>query len=137
MLEVSFQQGLSFRWHDESEESNDNRGNFIEVLKWLATNNAEVDNYVLKNSLSNCTLTSPDIQNDIIQCCAIETRKHIIQEIEEEYYTILADESSHVSHKEQLALCLRYVDSLEHPSEHFLGVVHVDNTTTISLKKAI
>jgi hypothetical protein len=136
MLEVSFQQGLSFRGHDESEESNDSRGNFIEVLKWLATNNAEVDNYVLKNALSNCTLTSPDIQNDIIQCCAIETRNHIIQEIEE-YYTILTDESSHVSHKEQLALCSRYVDSLGPPSEHFLEVVHVDNTTTISLKKEI
>jgi hypothetical protein len=116
MLKVSFQQGLTFRWHDESEESNDNRGNFNEVLKWLATNNVEVDNYVLKKALSNCTLTILDIQNDIIQWCAIETRKHIIQEIEEECYTILADESSHVSHKEQLALCLRYVDSLGHPS---------------------
>jgi hypothetical protein len=56
---------LSFHGHNESEESS-NRGNFIELLKWLATNNVEVDKYVLKNALGNCTLTSLDIQKDII-----------------------------------------------------------------------
>jgi hypothetical protein len=135
-LKFLLQQGLSFRGHNESEESS-NRGNFIELLKWLATNNVEVDKYVLKNAPGNCTLTSPDIQKDIIQCCAMETRKHIVQEIEDEYYTILADESSDVSHKEQLALCLRYVNSLGRPCERFLGVVHVDDTTAILLKEAI
>ncbi|XP_066333860.1 uncharacterized protein [Miscanthus floridulus] len=48
-----------------------------------------------------------------------------------------ADESSDISHKEQLALCLRYVDKLGRPCEHFIGVVHVDDTTSLSLKKAI
>jgi hypothetical protein len=32
---------------------------------------------------------------------------------------------------------LRYVDKLERPCEHFLGVVHVKDTTSLSLKKAI
>ena len=41
------------------------------------------------------------------------------------------------SHKEQLALCLRYVDKLGRPCENFLGVVHVDDTTSLSLKEAI
>src|SRR5688572_23216222 len=41
------------------------------------------------------------------------------------------------SHREQLALCLHFVDKLGRPCEHFLGVVHVDNTTSLSLKKAI
>ena len=40
-------------------------------------------------------------------------------------------------HEEQLALCLRYVDKLGRPCEHFIGVVHVDDTTSLSLKKAI
>jgi hypothetical protein len=34
-------QGLAFRGHDESEESS-NRGNFIELLKFLAGNSEEV-----------------------------------------------------------------------------------------------
>ena len=135
-LRFLLQQGLAFRGHDESEESS-NRGNFIELLKWLAANNEEVDKFVLKNAPGNCTLTSPDIQKEIIQCCAMETRDQIIKEIGDDHYTILADESSDVSHKEQLALCLRYVDKSGRPCERFLGIVHVDDTTSSSLKEAI
>ena len=32
---------------------------------------------------------------------------------------------------------MRYVDKLGRPCEHFIGVVHVDDTTSLSLKKAI
>ena len=67
-------QGLAFRGNDESEESS-NRGNFIELLKFLAGNSDEVNKYVLNNAPGNCTLTSPKIQKQIIHCCAIETRK--------------------------------------------------------------
>ncbi|XP_062186668.1 uncharacterized protein LOC133890251 [Phragmites australis] len=41
--------GLAFRGHDENEESS-NRGNFLELLKWLAANSEEVNKYVLKNT---------------------------------------------------------------------------------------
>jgi len=129
-------QGLAFRGHDESKESS-NRGNFIELLKFLAGNSEEVNKYVLDNAPGNCTLTSPDIQKQIIHCCALETRKKIIEELGDEPFAILADESSDISHKEQLALCLRYVDKLGRPCEHFIGVVHVDDTTSLSLKSAI
>lgn len=135
-LRFLLKQGLAFRGHDESEEYS-NRGNFIELLKWLAENNEEVDKFVLKNAPGNCTLTSPDIQKEIIQCCAMETRDQIIEEIGDNHYTILADESSDVSHKEQLALCLRYVDNSGRPCERFLGIVLVDDTTSSSLKEAI
>jgi hypothetical protein len=135
-LKFLLHQGLSFRGHDESEESS-NRGNFIEILKFLAVNSEEVNKYVLNNAPGNCTLTNPKIQNQIIQCCAIETRKKIIEELGEEPFAILADESSDISHKEQLALCLHYVDALGMPCEHFIGVVHVDDTSSLSLKDAI
>ena len=62
-------QGLSFCGHDESEESS-NRGNFIELLKFLTANSEEVDKYVLNNAPSNCSLTSPKIQAQVIQCCS-------------------------------------------------------------------
>jgi hypothetical protein len=60
----------------------------------------------------------------------------IIEEIGEDRFAILADESSDVSHKEQLALCLRFVDKLGRPCEHFIRVVHVDDITSLSLKEA-
>jgi hypothetical protein len=135
-LKFLLHQGLAFRGHDESEESS-NRGNFVELLKLLATNSEEVNKYVLHNAPRNCTLISHGIQSQIIQCCALQTRKQIIEELGDDYYAILTDESSDVSHKEQLALCLRYVDKLGRPRENFIGVVHVSDTTSLSLKKAI
>jgi hypothetical protein len=77
MYQVSFASriGIIFCGHDESEDSS-NRGNFIELLKFIAGNSGEVNKYVLNNAPGNCTLTSPKIQKQMIHCCAIETRKN-------------------------------------------------------------
>ncbi|XP_066384627.1 uncharacterized protein [Miscanthus floridulus] len=50
-------QGLAFRGHDESEESS-KRGNFIELLKFLAGNSEEVNKYVLNNAPDDTTSLS-------------------------------------------------------------------------------
>ncbi|XP_066320059.1 uncharacterized protein [Miscanthus floridulus] len=50
-------QGLTFHGHDESEESS-NRGNFIELLKFLAGNSEEVNKYVLNNAPDDTTSLS-------------------------------------------------------------------------------
>ncbi|XP_057532791.1 uncharacterized protein LOC130810666 [Amaranthus tricolor] len=130
-------QGLAFRGHDESEESY-SRGNFLELLKWLGGKVEEIGKYTFQNAPKNCQLTSPKIQKDIITCCAKETTKRIIEEVGDGYFSILADESSDVSQKEQLALVLRFVNR-ENGSvvEHFLGILHVGDTTALSLKNAI
>ncbi|XP_062085563.1 uncharacterized protein LOC133791659 [Humulus lupulus] len=59
-------QGLAFRGHDESQESN-NQGNFLELLTFLANHNEEVRAVALKNAPENLKLTSPKIQKDIEQ----------------------------------------------------------------------
>jgi hypothetical protein len=89
---------LAFRGHDKSEESS-NRGNFLEHLKFLVQNGEEVNKRVLKNAPSNHTLTSLEMHKQIIQCCALETRKKIIEEIGDEPYAILDDESTNKSHR--------------------------------------
>ncbi|KAL6538192.1 hypothetical protein OROGR_012180 [Orobanche gracilis] len=130
-------QGMAFRGHRESEESL-NRGNFLELLKWLKTHNKVVSNVTLENAPGNCQLTSPKIQKDIVNCCAKETTKRIVEELGDDYFAILADESSNVSQKEQLALCLRYVErKMGKVVERFLGLVHVGDTTALSLRSAI
>ncbi|XP_057522491.1 uncharacterized protein LOC130802491 [Amaranthus tricolor] len=130
-------QGLAFRGHDESVESY-SRGNFLELLKWLGGKVEEIRKYTFQNAPKNCQLTSPKIQKDIITCCAKETTKRIIEEVGDGYFSILADESSDVSQKEQLALVLRFVNR-ENGSvvERFLGILHVGDTTALSLKNAI
>jgi hypothetical protein len=98
-LRFLLKQGLTFHGHDETEESQ-NRGNFLELLKWLTSNNEDVDKSVLKYAPDNYTLTSPEIQKNIIQSCAIETREKIVDELGNDNFAILADEISDVSHRQ-------------------------------------
>jgi len=135
-LKFILRQGLACRGHDESDESL-NKGNFLELLNWLAESFEDVNKVVLKNAPKNCKLTSPMIQKELINCCAKETTKLIIEDLGDDYFAILADESSDVYQKEQLALCIRYVDKKGRVVERFLGIVHVENTTSLTLKNAI
>ncbi|XP_071684895.1 uncharacterized protein [Lolium perenne] len=135
-LRFLLQQGLAFRGHDESEDSL-NRGNFLELLKWLANTFSEVDKVVLNNAPQKCKMIDPKIQKQLIASCAKESTKLMLEDLDGDYFTILADESSDVRQIEQLALCIRYVDKKGRVVERFLGIVEVEDTTSLTLKKAI
>lgn len=72
--------GLAFRGHDESDESN-NRGNFIELVKTVATLNDDIDKVVLGNAPKNLQMIAPSVQKEIVNACAKETTKAIIEEL--------------------------------------------------------
>jgi len=67
----------------------------------------------------------------------METTKVIIEDLGDELFDILVDESRDVSDKEQMVVVMRYVNEYGSIIEQFLGIVHVTTTTTISLKIAI
>ena len=77
------------------------------------------------------------IQKDIVNCFSKEIIKSICDEICKDVFRILVDESSDVSKKEQMAIVLRYVDRLGIVKERFIGVVHVLDTSSLTLKAAI
>ncbi|XP_074283231.1 uncharacterized protein LOC141607780 [Silene latifolia] len=129
-------QGLSFRGHDEKETSL-NRGNFIELLKLLAQHDQNIAKVVLENAPKNCILASSKIQKQIVNACAMETTMKIVKELDGDFFGILADESADIADKEQMALCLRFVDKKGQVKERFFGIVHVGDTTSLTLKEAI
>ncbi|KAJ9177312.1 hypothetical protein P3X46_012546 [Hevea brasiliensis] len=129
-------QGLAFRANDESENSL-NQGNFLELLKVLASCNEEINNVVLKNAPNNLRLTSPDIQKDIINAAATETTKVIITDLRDDFFSILVDECRDVSIKEQMGVVISYVNGSGCVIERFIGLVHVHSTSAASLKKDI
>ncbi|KAJ8770468.1 hypothetical protein K2173_017959 [Erythroxylum novogranatense] len=135
-LRYLLMQGLAFRGNDESENST-NQGNFLELLKFIASNNEEIRNVVLGNAPENLKLTSPDIQRDIINAAAFETTKAIILDMGDDLFSILMDECRDVSVKEQMGVVIRYVDSFGCVIERFLGLVHVHDTSATSLLKGI
>ncbi|XP_016567118.1 zinc finger MYM-type protein 1-like [Capsicum annuum] len=77
------------------------------------------------------------IQKDIVNSCAKETLKAIVEDLNRDYFGILVDESKNVSHKEQMTLVLRYANKEGKLIEQFLSVIHVKDTSARSLKDAI
>nr|XP_009777610.1 PREDICTED: zinc finger MYM-type protein 1-like [Nicotiana sylvestris] len=128
--------GLPFRGHDESESST-NQGLFLGFLRWHGDKHPDVGKVILENAPQNDTLTCPIIQKDIINACAKETLKAIIGDLNGDYFGILVDESKDISHKEQMALVLHYIDKNGEVVERFVGLVHVSDTSACSLKEAI
>ncbi|XP_074290845.1 uncharacterized protein LOC141617556 [Silene latifolia] len=115
-----------------------NQGNFLELRKTFAKRNSDVARALFDKKIpGNCTLTSSTIQKEIISVFANETTKRIIEELDGGFFGILDDESADISDKEQMALCLRFVDKIGQVKERFLGVVHVGDTTSLTLKAAI
>ncbi|CAL8167632.1 unnamed protein product [Prunus armeniaca] len=102
-------QGLAFRGHDESGTSN-NKGNYLELLQFLADHDEKVKVVVLENALGNLKLIAPTIQKDLVNACVTETIKKIIMDMDGAFVSLLVDESPDVSIKEQMAVVFRYVD---------------------------
>ncbi|XP_039070163.1 zinc finger MYM-type protein 1-like [Hibiscus syriacus] len=121
---------LAFRVHDECDESS-NKGNFLELLNWTVEKNDDVRNVVLKNAPKTNQIIAPLMQKELINCCAKETTKAIVEDLGKDYFGILVDESSDVSQKEQMVLCVCYVDKKGMIKEQFLGIVHVGDTTSL------
>ena len=106
-------------------------------MNFLADHNEEVRVVALKNAPENLRLTSPKIQKDIVNACAVETINVIIRDMGDAAFSILVDESRDVSIKEQMVVMFRYVNKKGYVIESFIGIEHVANTTAISLKTAI
>ncbi|KAL4637784.1 hypothetical protein ACB092_03G100900 [Castanea dentata] len=129
-------QACAFRGHDESLDSK-NRGNFIELIKRTSTFNENVARVVLENASRNAKYTSPTIQKEILHILASKVRNAIREEIGDAKFCILFDEARDESKREQMAIILRFVDKEGFIKERFFHVVHVRDTTALTLKNEI
>lgn len=96
-------------WMEDEEKRASNEGNFIELVRFRA----ETDQVLLKhleNAPKNAKYTSKTIQNELIDVIGKAICNEIIEEVlEARFYTVIADEVTDISNKEQLSICLRYV----------------------------
>ncbi|XP_039146895.1 uncharacterized protein LOC120284168 [Dioscorea cayenensis subsp. rotundata] len=129
-------QGLAFRGHDESLSSL-NKGNFLELLEWYSLRNDKVFREVNQNAPANNQMTSPKIQKELANACASEITCAIVDDIGDKYFSLMIDEAQDVSVKEQMGVVLRYVNTNGYVIERFFAMVHVPDTSAISLKNAI
>ncbi|KAI5409149.1 hypothetical protein KIW84_054815 [Lathyrus oleraceus] len=104
-------QGLAFRGNDESISSR-NKGNFLELMNFLVNHNEDIYK-VWKNCRGNLKLTSPDIQKDIVKAAATVTTQVILDDLGDDLFVILINESRDISVKEQMVVVIRYVNNEE------------------------
>ena len=134
-------QGLALRGHrddhvnwDECEEHN--LGNFIEMLKFRAENDHVLAEH-LQGAPRNATYTSKTIQNEMIDVIGTTIQSDILKEIKgAKYYSIMADEVTDCSNKEQLSLSVRYVTDGS-VKEMFLDFLELERITGQALSDAI
>ena len=128
-------QGLPLRGHRDDSQHNKqlymNSGNFQELLKLIS----EISNNDLKSVIENvpkdATYRSKTIQNQIINIVGDKVKSVIIGEIRKsKFFSILADEASAISNKEQMSLVLRHLDSNFLVKESFMGFIHCNTGLT-------
>ncbi|CAF3520458.1 unnamed protein product [Rotaria socialis] len=120
-----------------------NRGNFIEILKWSATTDPLV-NAILLDNANNASYLSPSIQNELINLMANQIRKQIAEKIGGHVFALMADEAKDCSGHEQLSIVLRCIshetsknnDKIDRNSmfnEYLLGLVKLNEFDAESL----
>ncbi|XP_030924484.1 zinc finger MYM-type protein 1-like [Quercus lobata] len=128
-------QGLAFRGRDESSDSI-NRGNFLEILDLVVSYNEYVAEAIEK-APKNASYKSPKIQKEILHVFSNKVKKAIREEIGDAKFCLIVDEARDESMKEQMAIVIRFVDKDGFVRERFFGVVHVPDTTALTLKDEI
>ena len=82
--------------------------------------------------------THPEIQNECFQRMSLTILREISNNIQNSvYYTIMADEVTDSSNKEQFVVCLRWVDHDLVTHEEFVGLYAVDNITLETLVNSL
>ena len=81
--------------------------------------------------------TSPEIQNEMLQIMALNISKNASNIQDTSYFTLMTDESTDSSNKEQFVICLRWVDDEFEVPEEFIGLYEVDNLTACTLPALI
>ena len=110
---------------DAGEYSTGGVGNFIELLNYRVRGGDNILKEHMLNHSKNASYLSKSAQNDIIGCCGQVVTEQIIKEIKlNKFFTVIADEASDCSNKEQMSLVLRYVDQHCNINEKFIRFIH-------------
>lgn len=114
-------------------------GNFIDLLKFRV----DSGDTILMNHFETCTTktkyVSHRIQNEIISICGDVIRNNIISCINDSYvFSLLADETSDISGKEQLSIGIRYFNMQSFEiREEFLGFTEVQDLSAEGIANAL
>ena len=123
-------QGIAMRGDLDESDSN-----FMQLLMLRG-----IDDPMIKQTVEKKTdkYTSPQIQNEILSILALRILRDIGDSIRSTpYYSLMADEVTDSSNREQVVICLRWIDTNLEPQEDFIGLYKVESTAADVIVKVL
>ena len=107
-------QGLALRGHD------DENSNVYQALQFVKKHNPDIGSWLGRSS--RLKLLSHDIQNEILRLYSHDILRRLVSKIQRaKFFSLIADETSDISRKEQVSICVRFVDEQFKIEEAFMG----------------
>ena len=129
-LQFLGRQGLALRG-----DANDENSNFTQLFKLRSKD------FVIKLNQwfgkKTDKYTSHDIQNELFMLMANQILSGMTDQIRGSYFSIICDEYTDISNKEELTFFLRWVDESFNESEDYLGFYEVPNVKSDTIVSAI
>ena len=126
-------QGLALRGHGDHESDS----NFLQLMKLSGEleDDSRISGWLEKKTDK---YTAPDMQNEILKTMALQILHQVVESVRSApFLTIMIDETTDVSNKEQVVVCFCWVDSSLESHEEFIDVYQVASTAALSLVATI
>ena len=82
----------------------------------------------------NATYESYSTIVELLACISKVLESKVLDSLKKStYFSLLADECTDVSSKEELSVCARWLDDTDKPVERFLGIIHAKETNAEAL----
>ena len=112
-------------------DGNECDSNFMQLLLLSSDDDKQIKEWLLQKTDK---YTSPVIQNEIIKIMALKVAETISGNLQAtSFYTIMADETTDCSNKEQFVVCFHWVDGGFEVHEDFVGLRYVKSTDAETL----
>ena len=120
-------QGIAFRGHGDDKD-----GNFNQMVKLLSRHCPELKHWLNTSRMRpyHATYLSPQSQNEFIEIVGHQVQQRIIRDVKDAgMYSVMADTTPDVSHKDRLAIACRYVDNEGQPRERLMSLTEAKDKT--------
>ena len=120
-------QGIAFQGN-----GGDDDGNFKQIVQLMAKYCPELRHWLNTTRMRryHVTYLSAQSQNEFIELIGREVQQRIVQEIKDAgMYSVMADTTPDVSHKDRLAIACRYVDKIGQPRERLVSLTEAKDKT--------
>ena len=123
-------QSIAIRGDGDEENSN-----FIQLFKLRGEDDPKFAKWLEKKTDK---YVSADIQNELLKVMGLQVLQDIATSLHSaEFYSIMVDETTDVSNKEQAVLCFRWVSDDLIAHEDFVGLYGIENTEANTLVNMI